>query len=70
MASAPAGAVTSFGSMQAMAPVTYGAPGTVTTVSTGGYAAGGAGSTNMFDQIDANKDGVISREEFAQAVQQ
>jgi len=70
MASAPAGGVTSFGSAQAAAPVTYGAPGTVTTVSTGGYVVGGAGSASLFDQIDANKDGVISRAEFAQSVQQ
>jgi len=70
MAPAPAGGVSSFSSMQATAPVTYGAPGTATTVSTGGYVVGGAGSASLFDQIDTNKDGVISREEFAQAVQQ
>eukprot|EP00419_Tripos_fusus_P047125 CAMPEP_0172824742 /NCGR_PEP_ID=MMETSP1075-20121228/18208_1 /TAXON_ID=2916 /ORGANISM="Ceratium fusus, Strain PA161109" /LENGTH=154 /DNA_ID=CAMNT_0013666075 /DNA_START=1 /DNA_END=465 /DNA_ORIENTATION=- len=70
MAPASAGGVTSFGSAQAMAPVTYGAPGTVTTISGGGHAVGGAGSATLFDQIDTNKDGVISRAEFAQAVQQ
>jgi len=70
MASAPAGGVASFGSVQAAAPMTYGAPGTVTTMSTGGYAVGGSGSASLFDQIDANKDGVISKAEFAQAVQQ
>jgi len=62
VASAPAGGVTSFGSVQAAAPVT--------TMSTGSYAVGGAGSAGLFDQIDTNKDGVISRAEFAQAVQQ
>jgi len=61
IASAPAGAVTSIGSVQT--PVVYGA-------TTGGCAAGGAGSASMFDQIDTNHDGVISRAEFAQVVQQ
>jgi len=70
MASVPAGGVTSFGSAQAAPAVTYGAPGTVTTMSTGAYAVGGAGSASLFDQLDTNKDGVISRAEFAQAVQQ
>merc|ERR1719410_2327508 len=46
-----------FDSVQATAPVTYGAPGTVGTVSTGGYVVGGAGSASLFDQIDTNHDG-------------
>jgi len=50
--------------------VTYGAPGAMSTTTTGGYAVGGAGSANLFDQIDANHDGVISRAEFAQVMQQ
>jgi len=70
MASDAAEGVTSFDSVQAAAPMTYGAPGTVTTMSTGGYAMGGAGSASLFDHFDTNKDGVISREEIAQAVQQ
>jgi len=69
IASAPAGMMaspTSFGS----GPVTYGAPGVMPTTTTGGYAVGGAGSASMFDQIDANHDGVISRAEFAQVMHQ
>jgi len=67
-ASAPAGGVTSFGSVQT--PVTYGASGAMPTTTTGGYAVGGAGSASLFDQLDTNHDGVISRAEFAQVVQQ
>merc|ERR1719410_1810078 len=42
------------GSVQSAPGVTYGAPGTMTTMSApgGGYAVGGAGSANLFDQID------------------
>jgi hypothetical protein len=66
MASAP------LGSVQSAPGVTYGAPGTMTTMSApgGGYAVGGAGSANLFDQIDTNHDGVVTRAEFAQAMQQ
>jgi hypothetical protein len=61
IASAPAEGVTSLGSVQT--PVVYSA-------TTGGCAVGGAGSAGLFDQIDTNHDGVISRAEFAQVVQQ
>merc|ERR1719242_676176 len=67
-ASAPAWGVTSFGSVQT--PVTYGASGAMPTTTTGGYAVGGGGSASLFDQLDTNHDGVISRAEFAQVVQQ
>jgi len=77
IASAPSGGVTygapgvTYGAPGAMTTTTtggyaVGAPGAMTTTTTGGYAVAGAGSASMFDQIDTNHDGVISRAEFAQ----
>lgn len=68
IASGAAGGMTAFGTMQT--PVTYAAPGAISTTTAGAFAVGGAGQASLFDQIDTNHDGVISRAEFTQAVQQ